>query len=55
LSEPAGLSIGRAAELLEVSVCDLQRLAQERGIELGATADLHEKARKTARRWDTSS
>lgn len=42
------LSMGRAAELLEMSVYDIQRLAQERGIELGATADQYEKARKTA-------
>lgn len=42
------LSLGRAAELLELSVYDIQRLAEERGIELGATADQYEKARVTA-------
>lgn len=42
------LSLGRAAELLELSVYDIQRLAEERGIELGATADQYEQARKTA-------
>jgi len=42
------LSAGRAAELLELSAYDLQRLAQERGVELGATADQYEKARDVA-------
>jgi len=44
------LTIARAAELLELSTYDLQRLAQERGIELGATAEQYEKARQTAHR-----
>jgi predicted HTH domain antitoxin len=43
------LTLSRAAELLELSVYDVQRLAQERGIELGATAEQYEKARQTAR------
>ena len=42
------LSMGRAGELLEMSVYDIQRLAAERGIELSATADQYEKARETA-------
>ena len=42
------LSMGRAGELLEMSVYDIQRLAEERGIELSATADQYEKARETA-------
>jgi predicted HTH domain antitoxin len=42
------LSMGRAAELLELSAYDIQRLAQERGIERSATADQYEKARETA-------
>jgi len=42
------LSAGRAAELLELSAYDLQRLAQERGIELGATADQYDQARDVA-------
>lgn len=44
------LTIARAAELLELSIYDLPRLAQEQGIELGATAEQYEKARQTARR-----
>jgi predicted HTH domain antitoxin len=44
------LTIGRAAELLEMSIHDVQRLAQEHGIELGATANQYHKARKTAER-----
>lgn len=44
------LTIGRAAELLEMSIYDVQRLAQEHGIELGATADQYQKARETAAR-----
>jgi predicted HTH domain antitoxin len=41
------LSMGRAAELLEMSVYDIQRLAQERDMELSATADQYKKARET--------
>jgi predicted HTH domain antitoxin len=44
------LTIGRAAELLEMSIHDVQRLAQEHGIELGATANQYHEARKTAER-----
>lgn len=44
------LTIGRAAELLEMSIYDMQRLAREHGIELGATADQYQKTRETARR-----
>ena len=44
------LTLGRAAELLELSVYDVQRLAQECGVELGATAEQYERARETARR-----
>lgn len=44
------LSLGRAAELLELSVYDIQRLAGERGIELGATAEQYQRARETARK-----
>ena len=43
------LSVGRGAELLEVSILDIQRLAQEQRVELGATAEQYERARKTAR------
>ena len=43
------LTLSRAAELLEMSVYDVQRLAQERGIALGATANQYQNALKTAR------
>ena len=42
------LSIGRAAELLDLSVYELQRLARERGVELGAGVEQYERARRTA-------
>ncbi len=42
------LSIGRAAELLDLSVYDLQRLARERGVELGAAVEQYERAREIA-------
>ncbi len=44
------LTIERAAELLEMSIYDIQRLAQEHGVELGATADQYQKARETVGR-----
>lgn len=40
--------MGWAAELLEMDVYDLRRLAHGRGIELGAMADQYKKVRKTA-------
>lgn len=44
------LTIERAAELLEMSIYDVQRLAQEHGVELGATAAQYQKARETVER-----
>ena len=44
------LSVSRAAELLEMSVYDVQRLAQMHGVELGATEEQSRKALKTIRR-----
>lgn len=42
------VSVSRAAEYLDLSVYDVVRLAQENGIEIGATADQHAKAARTA-------
>ncbi len=44
------LTLAQAAELLELSVYDVQRLARERGVEIGATASQYEEARKLSRR-----
>lgn len=41
------LSLSQAAELLDLSVYDVQRKAQEHGIELGATADQYHRALAT--------
>lgn len=46
------VSVGRGAELLEVSVLDIQRLAQEQGVELGATVEQYERAREAARKLE---
>lgn len=46
------LSVGRGAELLEVSILDVQRLAQEQGVELGAIVEQYERARETARKLE---
>jgi hypothetical protein len=43
------ISIGRAAEIINKSVYDLQRIAKTHGIEIGATAQQVEKSRKTAK------
>ena len=42
-------TISQTAELLDLSVCDVQRKAGERGIELGATAEQYRQALETAR------
>ncbi len=44
------LTLSQAAELLDMSVYEIQRLAQERGIEIGATAEQYRNALKVARR-----
>jgi predicted HTH domain antitoxin len=46
------VSVGRGAELLDVSVLDIQRLAQEQGVELGATVEQYERAREVARKLE---
>ncbi len=46
------MTIGRGTELLEMSVYDLHRLAQESVIELRAKAERYGRARDTARDTD---
>ena len=41
------LSIGKAAELLDTTIYDLQEKAREKGIVLSATEEAHEESRKT--------
>jgi hypothetical protein len=43
------LTLSQTAQLLEISVYDVQRKAQEHGIELGATAPQYRQALETAR------
>ena len=43
------LTLSRAAELLEMSVYDVQHLARKRGIAIGATEEQYRKARQTIR------
>lgn len=43
------LTLSQTAKLLDMSVYDVQRKAQERGLELGATADQYQNALETAR------
>lgn len=47
LIESGRISIGKGAELLHISVYDIQRLAQKHNVRLGATADQHEESIKT--------
>ncbi len=42
------ISLSRAAELLDVGTFDILRLAQEKGIQVGATDEQQEKSRDTA-------
>ncbi len=44
------LSIGKAAELLDTTIYDLQEKAREKGIVLSATEEAHEESRKTVDR-----
>lgn len=43
------LTLSHAAELLEMSVYDVQHLARKSGISIGATEEQYRKARETAR------
>ena len=43
------LTLSRAAELLEMSVYDVQHLACKRGVPIGATGEQYQTARETAR------
>ena len=43
------LTVSQMAELLDMSVYDVQRKAQERGLELGATAEQYHHTLETAR------
>ncbi len=49
LLEEGRLTVGRAAELLELSVYDLHRLAQDHRAKIGATEEQYRRARDTAR------
>ncbi|MFQ5796959.1 MAG: hypothetical protein ACE5JP_18220 [Candidatus Bipolaricaulia bacterium] len=43
------MTLSRAAELLELSIYDIQQLAQEHGIEIGATAEQYARAKEAGR------
>ena len=43
------LTVSQTAELLDLSVYDVQRKAQERGLEIGATAEQYRHAVETTR------
>ena len=44
------LSVGKAAEILDVSVYDIHRTAKEKGIKLSATEEQREKSRELLRK-----
>jgi len=49
LLQDGRISISKAAELLEVTIYDIYRLASERGIELGATLEQYQKSLQVAK------
>ena len=50
LCDRGRLSIGKAAELLDTTIYDLQEKAKEKGIVLSAAEDAHEESKKTVER-----
>jgi len=44
------ISIGRAAEMLKISLQDIYRLAEKHGVRLGATEEQQKKSLETAKR-----
>ena len=49
LIENGRISVGRAAELLKVTIQDIYRLAEKHGVHLGATLEQEKKSEKTMR------
>ncbi len=49
LIENGRISVGRAAELLKVTIQDIYRLAEKHGVRLGATLEQEKKSEKTMR------
>lgn len=45
------ISVGRAAELLNISVYDIYKLAEKHGMKLGGTVEQQMKSRKTATKY----
>lgn len=52
LTSEGRVSVGRGAELPDASVHDIQRLAQDHGVEIGATVEQYARARELARELD---
>ncbi|MFH1247377.1 MAG: hypothetical protein V1644_03275 [Candidatus Micrarchaeota archaeon] len=50
LVESGRVSIGRAAELLKISVQDIHQLAEKQGVHLGATREQQKKSTGTLKR-----
>lgn len=50
LVEKGQISIGRAAELLKVSIYDIHELAQKHNVEIGATLEQMKESEKTLQR-----
>ena len=50
LVEAGRISVGRAAEMLKVSVQDIYRLAEKHGVQLGATSEQRQRSREILRR-----
>lgn len=50
LIESGRLSIGKAAELLKISIQDVHRLAEKHGIYLGATIEQQRRSIETAKK-----
>ena len=46
LIEKGRLSFGRAAEILDLSIYDIQDIAKSKGIRLGATLEQYQKSKK---------
>lgn len=50
LCERGRLSIGKVAEILDMSIYDIQEMAKEKGVILSATEEQAEKSRETTER-----
>ena len=50
LLQKGRITIGKAADLLKISICDIHEIAQKHNVQLGATPEQQEESKKTLKK-----